>query len=113
MIPVGVTALVLGDGASRAFTLLPGGSMIAHLLGVLLSLGGALVTGAILANEYLIEAIGLALMSGGAAMYGMGVVLGLGLNGVIAGGGFLAIAVGSTGRVFILVKLANAVRPKT
>ncbi len=108
MIPTGVMALALGEGSSRAFTIIPGGSLIAHLFGALLALGGALVLLAILRSETFIEVVGLACIASGAALYAGGVYIGLGANGLIAGtlSGFIAL--GAFNRVTFLTRLARS-----
>jgi hypothetical protein len=110
MLPVGIITLVMGAGASRAFTLMPGGGMYGHLVGFLLAAGSILNLTGMLRSLHLVEAIGAGLVSAGAFLYAFGVVLGLGWNGIIAGGGFLAIAIGGAGRVAVLAHRANEVK---
>lgn len=112
MIPTGIMALILGEGASRAFTIIGGeggstGALIAHMMGLFLALGGALAILGTVRFGTLIELIGLMLVAAGAFIYAAGVVIGLGFNGVIAGGGFLSISLGCAGRVVLLADTAK------
>lgn len=109
-IPVGIMALALGDGASRAFTLIPGGALMAHAFGIFLILGGGLVVLAILKSDVSIETIGLACISAGAAVYSFGVYIGLGVNGLIAGTLSLLLALGSLLRISFLLGLAKSMK---
>jgi len=107
MIPIGVATLALGSEASRAFTLIPGGSLIAHALGMLLLIGGVLTIAGTLRMGTFVELIGLVFVSTGAFLYAGGVIIGLGVNGLIAGGAYAAITVGCVGRVVMLGSLAH------
>jgi hypothetical protein len=107
MIPVGTAAFILGQGASRAFTLIPGGELIAHTMGFLLALGGALAMLGTVRLGTLVELLGLVLIAAGATIYASGVILGLGWNGIIAGGAYAAIAIGCIGRVILLSSVAH------
>src|SRR5258708_4896323 len=107
MVPIGAATIVLGDQASRAFTLIPGGGLIAHILGGLLALGGAVSVAGTLKMGSFTELLGQVFIAAGTFLYAGGVVIGLGLNGIIAGGAYLAIAIGSVGRVILLAHLAR------
>lgn len=106
LIPVGLVATVLGPRVSRAMTVL-GGAGVAHLMGILMLLGGALVAVGIARADSLTEMFGLACCAGGCAIYSVGVLLGLGLNGAVTGPIFLAITIGFLGRVMVLATLAR------
>lgn len=101
--PAGLSAIVLGEGASRAFMIIGGGDIIPTILGVFLMLGGLLtLIGACRPRGALIELIGLSFTSFGSFIYATGVIAGLGWNGIIAGMGFAGIFLGSIGRVFLI-----------
>jgi hypothetical protein len=106
----GVCALILGEGASRAFTIIGGqggGALIAHLMGALLLLGGVLAVVGSLRLGSLVELLGLGLASAGLAIYGGGVLIGLGVNGLIAGSLALYVAGGVALRVLLLSATAK------
>ena len=107
MVPIGIATVALGDNASRAFTLIPGGSLIAHALGILLTVGGVLTLAGTLRMGTFVELLGLAFVAMGAFLYAAGVLIGLGENGIIAGGAYAAIAIGCLGRVVMLGSLAH------
>jgi hypothetical protein len=106
MVPTGALALVLGPGVSRAFTLIAANMIVPRFMGFLLLLGGVLALCGMLRMNSFIEALGLALLAAGAALYGFGVILGLGMAGMVAGPGYVAIAVALSRRVQILLRLA-------
>jgi len=107
MVPIGIATLALGSEASRAFSLIPGGSLIAHVLGLLLFLGGVLTIAGTVRLGTFCELIGLVFVSTGSFLYAGGVIIGLGVNGLIAGGAYAAITVGCAGRVVMLGSLAH------
>lgn len=110
MVPVGICATIMGENSSRAFTLISGGELVAHLFGLGLSIGGLLVVVGIMRAETFIEAIGLIMLGSGSLLYSGGVILGLRENGLIAGGMALAIGVGAFGRMFFLTSLAKTMK---
>lgn len=110
MIPVGICALVMGEDASRAFTLISGGQLVAHVFGLGLCVGGLLVVVGIMRAETFIEALGLIMLGSGSLLYSGGVILGLRENGLIAGGMALAIGIGALGRMYFLTSLARTMK---
>jgi hypothetical protein len=107
---VGVAALILGEGASKAFTIIGGphgGALIAHLMGALLAAGGVVTVAGVARLGSLAELFGLGLISAGAFIYGAGVLLGLGHQGLIAGGLALGLSVGAGLRVWLLSAAAR------
>lgn len=107
LIPIGAITTALGPDASRAFTLLPDGvKFIAHSMGMLMLLGGVLVLLGVASGETFTELVGLVLLATGCAIYGGGVIIGLGVGGLITGPMFLAIAVASITRVVTATRLA-------
>ena len=113
---VGVCAMVLGEGASRAFTILgghSGGALIAHVMGGALFLGGVATLAGVARLGSLVELLGLGLISGGAFVYAAAVFLGLGANGLIAGGLAAGLSVGTALRVVLLARAATQLyRPR-
>lgn len=109
-VSIGACAFVLGAGASRAFTIIGGsggGALIAHSMGALMLLGGLVSLAGALRMGLFVEALGLVFVAAGAAIYGAGVLVGLGINGLIAGQLALGLAIGATGRVVLLVNTAK------
>lgn len=107
---VGACALVLGEDASRAFTLIAGdtgGALIAHMMGAALLLGGVATLAGIARLGSLVELLGLGLISAGSFIYGSGVLIGLGINGLIAGGFAIGLSVGTALRVALLSRAAK------
>jgi hypothetical protein len=106
----GICALFLGEGASRAFTILAGeagGALIAHMMGGALFLGGVTTLAGVARLGSLVELLGLGLISGGAFVYAAAVLLGLGANGLIAGVLAAGLSVGTGLRVVLLLRAAT------
>lgn len=110
MIPVGICAMVMGENSSRAFTIISGGELVAHVFGFGLALGGLFVVVGIARAETFTEAMGLIMLGAGSLLYSGGVILGLKENGLIAGGMAFAIGVGALGRMFFLTSLAKSMK---
>ncbi|MGA9310029.1 MAG: hypothetical protein WBV74_06625 [Pseudonocardiaceae bacterium] len=104
----GALAIVYGDEVSQALSNIAAGS-ISRLMGTLLVVGSALTLTGIARNRTLTETLGLTVTAIGCAIYGLGVILGLGLHGAVAGSGFLAIAAGTIRRVITLAAVAREV----
>lgn len=111
MIPIGIAALILGEDASRAFTEI-GGGVVIRFMGAVMLAGGTSVLIAILRDDPLYELIGLVLAALGAAIYGTGVILGLGTQGVVAGIGYLAMSAAFLGRIRLLMRAARELGQK-
>jgi len=107
MILIGAAAIILGENASRAFTELGGSAMI-RVMGLAMLAGGLLVAVSIVRSDYLLEVMGLALAAFGATVYGIGVILGLGLNGLVTGPENLLIALAFFGRIALISRRARA-----
>jgi hypothetical protein len=108
----GICALVLGPHASRAFTIIVGGrhgvdALIARGMGAFLAIGGLLVVAGVVRYGSFIELLGLGCMSAGAFIYGVGVLIGLGINGLIAGLFALGLSLGAALRVVLLAFVAK------
>lgn len=107
LVPVGVIALTFGNSADRAFIIINGGSVIIRGMGTVMILGGTLVAYSVIRKDPLYEVIGLILAALGTAIYGGGVLLGLGLHGFVAAAGYLGMAVAFAGRVAFLSRSAK------
>lgn len=107
MVP-GALAIVYGDSVSQALSNIAAGT-ISRLMGTLLVVGSALTLIGIARNRALTETLGLTVTAIGCAIYGLGVILGLGLHGAVAGSGFLAIAAATIRRVITLAAVAREV----
>jgi hypothetical protein len=110
-VPVGVAALLLGEDASRAFTIIGGGgfasALIPHLIGALLLFGGFLALAGVARHGHFWEALGLSCIAAGSLIYGFGVLVGLGLNGLIAGGLGIGNGVGAGLRAVLVASLVK------
>jgi hypothetical protein len=104
----GALAIVYGDEVSQALSNIAAGT-ISRLMGALLVVGSALTLTGIARNRALTETLGLTVTAIGCAIYGLGVILGLGLHGAVAGSGFLAIAAATIRRVITLAAVAREV----
>lgn len=102
----GALAIVYGDEVSAALSKIAAGS-ISRLMGILLVVGSTLTLVGIARNRTLTQTLGLTATAIGCAIYGLGVILGLGLQGAMAGSGFLAIAAATILRVMTLAAFAR------
>jgi hypothetical protein len=102
LIIVGLAAIILGDGASKAFANL-GGSVIIRIMGSLLIIGAGLVIVGIGRNNAFIEVSGLLLALLGTSIYGCGAILGLHSQGLVSGLGYLGITAAMVHRVYIIL----------
>jgi hypothetical protein len=103
---VGIVALVLGEGASKAFANL-GGSVVIRIMGVAMIAGGCLIVSSLVKYNALREVSGLALAAFGAAVYGGGAVLGLHSQGLVSGIGYAGITVTLLARMVFVVQAAR------
>ena len=74
-------------------------------MGILLLAGSLLTLSGIMRGKALVEVMGLTVTAVGCAIYGIGVLLGLGLHGAVAASGFLAIALATVRRVVTLAAI--------
>lgn len=100
----GVLALIYGDEVSRALSEISAG-IISRFMGGALLVGGLTTLIGIARGKALTETLGLTVLALGCGIYGLGVILGLGLAGTVAGSGFLAIALSIVRRVVTLAAL--------
>lgn len=105
----GAMAVVFGDRVSAALSNLAV-DVVSRGMGAAMLAGGLATLAGVLTGRTLWEMLGMALMATGAAVYGLGVVLGLGLAGMVAGPLGVAIAVGTVGRVVAILRFAGATR---
>ncbi|MDQ3762831.1 MAG: hypothetical protein M3460_14605 [Actinomycetota bacterium] len=103
----GALAVIYGDEVSRALATIAADT-VSRAMGVALLAGGVTTIVGIARGRSLVEAIGLSLLAVGCGIYGLGVLLGLGFAGAVAGSGFLAVALATVRRVVTLA----AVTPK-
>ena len=83
LIPVGVLAIIFGDKVSRALGELAANS-ISRGMGFALFTGGVITLLGILSRRALSVTLGMGFMAVGLSIYGVGVILGLGLGGMVA-----------------------------
>lgn len=107
-VPLGMAVIILGERASRAFSVL-GGDIPAKMIGLALFTAGLLLMVGIFSNNFFLQAIGSSAGLVGFVLYGGGCYLGLGINGVIAGTLSLAVAAGFAGRIWLVTDLARRV----
>jgi len=84
LIPVGVLAIIYGDKVSKALGNLAANS-VSRGVGFALFTGGIVTLLGILSHRALMQTLGMAFLALGLGIYGVGVILGLGLGGMIAG----------------------------
>jgi len=94
LIPVGVLAIIFGDKVSRALGELAANS-ISRGMGFALFTGGVITLLGILSRRALSVTLGMGFMAVGLSIYGVGVILGLGLGGMVAAPVALIAAVAS------------------
>lgn len=87
----GLLAIIYGEDVSRGLTVL-GVGFLARVMGVSVLVGSISVVFSILKGRSTAEIIGLMLLGFGLIIYGIGVMFGLGLNGVFAGPVALSLA---------------------
>lgn len=106
MVPVGLTALIYGDSVSRALSNIAV-NVVARFMGGLFAVGGLLTLFGIIRANAVVQVVGMALLAAGSALYGIGVVTGLGLAGIVAGSGYLVFAAGLLRRVHLILAVAR------
>jgi hypothetical protein len=84
LIPVGVLAIIYGDKVSAALGNLAANS-ISRGMGFALFTGGLITLLGITSHRALTLTVGMGIMAFGLGIYGVGVILGLGLAGMVAG----------------------------
>jgi len=84
LIPVGVLAIIYGDRVSKALGNLAANS-VSRGVGFALLIGGIITLLGILSHRALMQTLGMAFLAVGLGIYGVGVILGLALGGMIAG----------------------------
>jgi len=104
----GVLAVIYGDQVSRALESISTGPL-SRIMGVALLSGSLITLVGIARGRSLWEALGLTLVAAGTAIYGIGVIMGLGLAGMVAGPCCLGISLGSTLRVVSLLTSAHQI----
>ena len=101
----GALAVIYGDDVSRALATIAADT-VSRGMGAALLAGGITTIVGIARGRSLVEVIGLSLLAVGCGIYGLGVFLGLGFAGAVAGSGFLAIALATVRRVVTLAAVA-------
>ena len=102
----GILALIYGDRVSSALSNISSG-VPSRVIGGSLLVGGIAVIIGVFWGRYFIEATGIALLAFAFALYGIGVMIGLGLSGMIAGPLSISVATGSVLRVISLTSAAH------
>lgn len=107
----GALAVIYGDDVSRALATIAADT-VSRGMGAALLAGGITTIVGIARGRSLVEVIGLSLLAVGCGIYGLGVLLGLGFAGAVAGSGFLAIALAAVRRVVTLAAVAPKVEDR-
>jgi hypothetical protein len=106
LIPVGVLAILFGDKVSAALGNLAANT-ISRGMGFALFTGGLITLLGILSHRTLSVTLGMSLMALGLGIYGVGVVLGLGLAGMVAGPIALIATIATIRQVVTLAQIAE------
>ena len=106
LIPVGVLAILLADKVSRALGDLAAGS-ISRGMGFAMFTGGLITLLGILSHRALSVALGMGFMAFGLGIYGVGVILGLGLGGMVAGPIALIASIATVRQVVTLAQVTE------
>jgi len=106
LIPVGVLAILFGDKVSAALGNLAANN-ISRGMGFALFTGGLITLLGILSHRALSVTLGMGIMAFGLALYGVGVILGLGLAGMVAGPIALIAAVATIRQVVTLAQITE------
>jgi len=107
LIPVGVLAILFGDKVSAALGNLAANS-ISRGMGFALFTGGLITLLGILSHRALSVTLGMSIMAFGLGIYGVGVILGLGLAGMVAGPIALIASIATIRQVVTLAQMAEA-----
>lgn len=105
----GALALIYGDRVSAALISVHAG-ITSRVMGGFLLVGGILTLIGVARGRSYVEAVGLITLAAGCGIYGIGVILGLGLAGAVAGSGYLALASASVLRVATLAAIAHRLK---
>jgi hypothetical protein len=107
LIPVGITAAVLGSEVSKAISNVLEGEPVPHLWGGLLAIAGATTLFGIARGSWLWEYVGLQLMAFGLVFYAVCCYIGLGVGGIVSGSFALAYTLACWYRSRILYEAAK------
>jgi hypothetical protein len=108
LVPVGITAAILGSEVSKAISNVLPGEPIPHVWGALLAVAGATTLFGIARNSWLAEYVGLQLMAFGLLFYAVCCYIGLGIGGIVSGSFALAYTFACWYRSRILYETAKA-----
>lgn len=97
----GVLALIYGDRVSQALSNVAA-DHISRSMGAALLVGGITTLAGITRGHTLTELLGLSMLAAGCGLYGIGVIAGLGLAGMVAGPISLAVSFAIIRRVITL-----------
>lgn len=107
-VPIGLTAIVVGPEVSRAFTIIFQRPEPVYVWGVLLVLGGGNVAFGIGRRKPSLERAGLLVLAVAYAVYGVSVLVGLRVGGLVAGPTMIALAISCVQRARIITAAAAA-----
>lgn len=102
----GTLAIVYGDAVSQALSNIAA-DVVSRSMGGCFLVGGVALLAGVVRNSSLAQAVGLAAMSAGLGVYGLGVIFGLGLAGMVAGPICVALSIASIRRILTTAALAH------
>jgi len=102
----GPLATVAGHRVSSAFTII-GAGYLANAMGVIMIIGGGAALAGLIQRNHTAEGIGLVTMAVASALYALGVLLGLGFAGQVAGSLAIAAAVSMSAAAFNILSDAH------
>lgn len=105
----GTLALIYGDQVSAALSIIVAG-VVSRVIGTAFLTGAVLILIGLARGRHMTEIIGLGVTAAGFAIYSLGVLLGLGLKGALAGPIAVIIAVGIWWRIQALITTAAELR---
>lgn len=104
----GTLALIYGDAVSAALGNIAADT-VSRFMGAALLAGAVLTLIGLARNKHVYEFTGLSILAIGLAVYGLGVLLGLGLQGAVAGPIALAVSLGTVLRLRSLSAKARVI----
>jgi hypothetical protein len=106
-IAMGIIAVIFGRRSAAAFGMLTN-DFLARSMGVVMIVGGGLISLSFLRYDAYKEAIGLALAALGTAIYATSVFIYLGIQGLITGIGFTGLTLVFLSRIWFIVRAYRA-----
>lgn len=109
MVPIGAMGIIIGPEVSRAFSIVFHRPELIYVWGAWLMLGGINVAWGLIRRTPSIERAGLYALIAPLAFYGISVIVGLGLGGLVTGPVFCVLALSCFQRARFILTEARAV----